>query len=311
MKNEQSEYSMSSQSNIAGKVVRYQHKSEAVPFYHTEYEGDVFTLALSEETAPVYLGGTFETRSDDLFIMTYPKSGTHWVSYITDQIAKKASLQRTESDLYIGGVPFLDRTPPAELADLPSPRAMYSHLPYRFAPSHPEQPLKYMVVARNPKDVAVSQFNFLRDMKMFDFTGSWDDFLALFMDGKGFGGSYFDWVLQWWAQKDEDNVLFLTYEALKKDLAKEVGNISQFLDHPLSVAEQQEIAEACSFEAMKKNKVGAIEKHKDQAMKKDKSFYRKGVVGDWQNYFSPEQAKAFDEWCESKLKGTELSFEFS
>ncbi len=302
---------MKKQSLIAGKIIHYQHKTQEVPFYHTEYDGDVFTLALSEETAPTYLGGTFKTRNDDLLIMTYPKSGTHWVSYITDQIRKKVSLQNTENDFYIGGIPFLDRTAPEELALLPSPRAMYSHLPYRFAPNHPSATLKYIVVARNPKDVAVSQFNFLSNMKMFDFNGSWDDFLTLFMKGKGFGGSYFDWVLQWWEHKDDDNVLFITYEALKKDLQKEVGTISHFLKYSLSVTEQQEVAAACTFEAMKKNQIGAIEKHKAQTMKKNKSFYRKGVVGDWKNYFSPEQTKAFDHWCKTNLKGTGLSFIFS
>ena len=302
---------MSTQSVIAGKTVRYQHKTETVPFYHTEYDGKVFTLALSEETAPTYLGGKFETRSDDLFIMSYPKSGTHWVSYIVDQIARKASLQRMENNFYIGGVPFLDRTPAVELTDVPSPRAMYSHLPYHFAPRHAELPLKYIVVARNPKDVAVSQFNFLRNMKMFDFNGSWDDFIVLFMDGKGFGGSYFDWVLEWWKHQGDDNVLFVTYEALQKDLVKQVGIISHFLNHSFSETALQEIASACTFEAMKKNKIGAIEKHKEQTMKKDQSFYRKGIVGDWQNYFSPEQTKAFDNWCESHLKGTGLKFEFS
>ncbi len=301
---------MKKQSVIAGKVVHFEHKTQEVPFYHTEFDGDIFTLALSEKTAPTYLGGTFETRNDDLFIMTYPKSGTHWLSYITDQIAKKVSLQRLEKDNYIGGVPFLDITPPEELATLPSPRAMYSHLPYRFAPCHPEKPLKYIVIARNPKDVAVSQFNFLSNMKMFDFEGSWDDFLALFMDGKGFGGSYFDWVLQWWAHKDDDNVLFLTYEDLKKDLVKQVGIIGHFLNHSLSIEEQQEIAAACTFEAMKKNKIGAIEKNNTQTMKKNKSFYRKGIVGDWKNYFSATQLKDFDTWCCANLDGTGLEFNF-
>ena len=302
---------MTKQAVIAGNPVHFQHKTAAVPFYHTEYEGDVFTPALSEDTAPTYLGGTFKTRRDDLFLMAYPKSGTHWLSYITDQIAKKALAQHAEDDGYIGSVPFLEFHPPAELDILPSPRSMYSHLPYRFAPRHPDHPLTYIVIARNPKDVAVSQFNFLSNMKMFDFEESWDDFLTLFMDGKGFGGSYFDWVLQWWAHKDDDNVLFLTYEALKDDLVKQVGHISHFLNHSLSATAHQEIATACTFEAMKKNKVGWIEKNKAKQMKKSQSFFRKGIVGDWKSYFSPEQAKAFDRWCESELKGTGLSFEFS
>ena len=36
---------------------------------------------------------------------------------------------------------------------------------------------------------------------------------------------------------------------------------------------------------------------------------RKGVVGDWKNYFTPEQSERFDKELLAKLDGTGLEFE--
>jgi len=295
---------------IAGKSAIFQNKTAEVPFYHTEFDGEIFTPALSEETGPTYLGGTFETRSDDVFLVAYPKSGTHWLTYITDQITRKSIILNKEEYVAIGTIPFLERTISDQLEVLPSPRYMYTHLPYHFVPCSSEHEVKYVVIARNPKDVAVSQFNFVTNMKIVDFNGTWNEFLSLFMRGTGFGGSYFDWVLEWWEHKEDDNVLFLKFEDLKKELTGQVGIIANFLGYQLSQEEMEEIAEKCTFKNMKENRVGSIEENKDLIMKENKSFYRKGIVGDWQNYFSDEQLEKFNRWCNSHLEGTGLEFDF-
>ena len=38
--------------------------------------------------------------------------------------------------------------------------------------------------------------------------------------------------------------------------------------------------------------------------------FRKGVVGDWRNYFSEEQSARMDAECRKRLAGTELDFLF-
>jgi hypothetical protein len=43
------------------------------------------------------------------------------------------------------------------------------------------EPCKYIYVARNPKDCAVSLFHHMRAFKGFEFTGEWDEFFELFM----------------------------------------------------------------------------------------------------------------------------------
>jgi hypothetical protein len=37
-------------------------------------------------------------------------------------------------------------------------------------------------------------------------------------------------------------------------------------------------------------------------------FIRKGEVGDWKNYMTPEMAARFDTWIEENTRGTGLSF---
>ena len=298
------------QITIAGKTAIFQNKTAEVPFYHTEFDGEIFTPALSEQTGPTYLGGTFETRPDDVFLVAYPKSGTHWLTYITAQIATPPAMMTKEMHASIGNIPFLERTLPDQLEQLPSPRYMYTHLPYHLVPCSHEHEVKYIAIARNPRDVAVSQFHFIRNMKLVDFYGTWDEFLSLFMQGTGFGGSYFDWVLEWWQHKEDDNVLFLKYEDLKKDLSRQIAIIANFLGYQLSQGEMKEIAEKATFHSMKKNKIGAIERNKTLVLREKKSFYRKGIVGDWRNYFSDEQLEKFNRWCNSHLEDTGLEFDF-
>jgi hypothetical protein len=39
-------------------------------------------------------------------------------------------------------------------------------------------------------------------------------------------------------------------------------------------------------------------------------FMRKGIVGDWRNYFTLSQNQLFDETYKKKMADTDLSFEF-
>ena len=35
-------------------------------------------------------------------------------------------------------------------------------------------------------------------------------------------------------------------------------------------------------------------------------FFRKGVVGDWKNYFKGENLKVWDQWIQDNLQGTDI-----
>ena len=71
-------------------------------------------------------------------------------------------------------------------------------------------PCKYIYVARNPRDVAVSYYYHyltLRHAENFDF--DWDTFMSWFLSGELYLGDYFGHVLSLWEHRNEDNMLFL------------------------------------------------------------------------------------------------------
>lgn len=66
---------------------------------------------------------------------------------------------------------------------------------------------KYIYVARNPKDTAVSFYYHDRSKAGYD--GTWDEHLSLFLQGQVMYGSYFDNLLPWWqASQTAANILY-------------------------------------------------------------------------------------------------------
>lgn len=88
-------------------------------------------------------------------------------------------------------VPMLERgLDPArpDVRTLPSPRLIHTHLPYDVIPKgdRVETRCKYIYIARNPKDVAVSFYEFMKEYGSdAGYSGPWDFFAKLFVEGKG------------------------------------------------------------------------------------------------------------------------------
>jgi len=81
--------------------------------------------------------------------------------------------------------------------------------------------------------------------------------------------------------------------------------IAEFLNKPLTDELINRIAEQCRFKAMENNPSFKVTDEKDSP-----SFLRKGVVGDWKNFFTQEQNEKFEKEVLEKLKGSGLEFDF-
>ena len=170
-------------------------------------------------------------------------------------------------------------------------------------------PGKYINVVRNPKDVAVSFFHHYQRFKMYPHY-EWEEYFELFMKGDVEFGDYFDHILSWWAHKDDDNVLFLKYEDMKKDLPTAVAQIAKFIGQDISKELVDEIAHKTTFDNMKKDCSASFEKVKAFHKPTGTDFLRKGEVGDWKNYFTPEQEARLDAVYDKKLKDTGIDLDF-
>jgi hypothetical protein len=250
----------------------------------------------------------FKTHPGDVFLLSYPKTGTFWLAEIVYNLAHPQG--PTEDTPRIHTIPLLEYIPYEQVETYPSTRYVKTHYPYEMIPKNPEQNLKYIYISRNPRDVLVSLYHHMCGALEYEWTGTWDELFEYFLAGKVPFGCFFDHVLPWWKERNNDNVLFIKFEDLKKDLKSGVRQVAEFLGFEISEAELESVAQNCTFEAMKARPETNLDQYPEH-FKPGTSFLRKGIVGDWKNYFSEEQLQAFDQWYNSHIQGSDLKFEFT
>jgi hypothetical protein len=102
--------------------------------------------------------------------------------------------------------------------------------------------------------------------------------------------SWAKFARRWHGRKDAVHV---RYEDLRRDTAGELERIVLGLTgERLGPEEATAIAEEFSFERQAGRRAGEENRS---------SFLRKGVVGDWRNYFSPEARETFDRYAGEEL----------
>ena len=257
-------------------------------------------------------------RPDDVWVVSYPKAGTTWTQNIVRLIFNNGIDDGKKLNEAVPWIEALNTDErfnyqlPIPIDEMPSPRAFKNHFLYHNIPCGVPNstPCKYIYVARNPKDVAVSYFHHYIGFKYTPGGPSWEDFFQWFINGDMAFGDYFDHVLSWWAHRNDENVLFLKYEDMKKDLPATVTQIAEFLGRRLDQSVISKIADQTTFEKMRVNpgtNYGWATHRRDPDAP---PFMRKGMVGDWRNYFTPEQSAQLDEKITQRISGSGLDFTY-
>ncbi|XP_007957282.1 amine sulfotransferase-like [Orycteropus afer afer] len=160
----------------------------------------------------------FEIRDDDVFIITYPKSGTIWTQQILSLIYFEEHRNRTAIVETIDRAPFLEyNIRKVDFLKQPSPRLFSSHIPYYLAPNGlKNKKIKIVYVYRNPKDVLISFFHFSKLRVTLEPSETMEQFMRKFLDGKVVGSLWFDHIRGWYEHKHNFNILFMQYEGMKK-----------------------------------------------------------------------------------------------
>ena len=196
-------------------------------FLHT-VNGLLVPIAVQQDTVDQLKN--FQLYPDDVWVVTYPKCGTTWMQQIVRLIRNNG----VQDDVILSAAaPYLEGISlyqGVNIDNVSRPRGFKSHMPYDLCPCGPPNttPCKYIYVMRNPKDVAVSLF-FQQKRIPFHPDEDWGTFWKKFIEGKVEYGNYFDHLLSWWPHRDDENVLFMKYEDMKKDLPAAVSQVASFI----------------------------------------------------------------------------------
>ena len=257
----------------------------------------------------------------DVFVMTYAKSGTNWIMQIAHQLIHhgRATYEHIHDvvpwpdTVAMPGVMHRYAIPlnqATEWQNAPEKkRVIKSHFNWELLPYSPDA--RYIAVIRDPKDVFVSNYFFVRDGVYGAAMPTPDTWYKLFLS-KDFiiGGSWAVNAAGYWAERHKPNVLILSFKNMKTDLRGTVMTVADFLHIHVSGAIIDEVCRLSSFDYMKsidrKFRIGKMIPWLAEG-----AMMRKGTQGGSSELLSRERQRDMDAHFMAELRelGSDLPYE--
>uniref|UniRef100_A0A023GI98 Putative sulfotransferase ixodes scapularis sulfotransferase n=1 Tax=Amblyomma triste TaxID=251400 RepID=A0A023GI98_AMBTT len=291
-------------------------RPKQVPVYHI-IDGLKYSTGYTAENVRQAL--SYMPRGGDIVMVSYVKVGNNWLEQIIQLILHRGESAMGTADYHMR-TPYPEMIGTTYLERMPPPRFMKTHFDYSRQPINPKA--RYLYLARNPLDVCVSFFHFTRSIEAYKFQeGSFDDFFDLFVTGETDWGDYLDHLASWYEHRHDDNVLFLTYEQLKRDFRATVLRVARFLGSEYEdmllndPGVYEKLVQKSSIPFMRKllevneeiksemavTENGAVNDAMSRLLCDDNgkvrkvTLVRKGVIGDWKSLFTADHLRRMRE----------------
>lgn len=227
--------------------------------------------------------------SDDVFLVSYPKSGNTWTRFLLsnlifpDHIVTFNNIDQLLPDIY--------QDTDKILARINRPRILKSH--EYFDPRYQ----KVIYIVRDPRDVCVSLYHHMLKFKQLSENISLDKFVDEFIyQNIGGRGSWAENVGSWLgARSESSNFLLLRYEDLLQNTASGLRDMASFLYLDLSDDIVSKAVIASSLDSMRKIEREASDQWRQLKLSdKNRSFVRSGVAGGWKEQLSLESVNKIE-----------------
>lgn len=227
----------------------------------------------------------YRPRPDDIFIATFPKSGTTLMQMMLYQLTTDGSMDFPH---ILAVSPWFEmeilrgRSGWELFESLPSPRFFKTHLPAKNLPKNG----KFIYIARDVRDVAVSSYH--HQLLATGMDQDQERFVNQFLRDPVSVRSWFKNIESWWPRRNDQNVLFLTYEGILRDLEGTVRKVAAFCGIDVDESRIPQILERCSLGFMKQH----WEKFDPRLRRISRSkaeFIRKGIAGAGRQELTSEQ----------------------
>ncbi|KAL4714551.1 hypothetical protein ACJJTC_006597 [Scirpophaga incertulas] len=321
----------------AEELMKY-FTGELTGFVRVGPKGYFFPNKYKQEAANIY---NMPVRASDIFVVTYPRSGTTWTQELVWMVANDLDYAKSNEIPLTERYPFVEFsicvhpimkekfisenkhsqdklsllelvTQPGteQLAATPSPRFIKTHMPISLLPPSLLDTAKVVYVARDPRDVVVSFYHLNRLMRTQGYLGDLKTFWNFFIKDLHHWTPYFAHIKEAWEKRHHPNVLFLFYEELAKDLPAAVRRVAAFLGKDYNEEQVNKLCDHLSIENFKNNKSVNYDVMKELgiSVRGEQSFIRKGTAGGWRDHFDDEMTQQAEQWIQENLQDTDLRF---
>lgn len=241
----------------------------------------------------------YDSKEDDIFVCTYPKSGTTWVQMILFQLTGDGEMKVPHISMAIPDLEMDYIYGPSDIRKCQEPRIFKTHQPHETVLGGRG---RYIYVMRDGRDVAVSYYHHYQSYK--GFRWSFEEFVDMYLNGGAAFGSWADHVKGWKENARNLNVLYISFEELLEDLESGILKIAAFCNITIPDGQLPRILERCSFEYMKEHQDFfdlAMGMFIQKGFSLNRKFIRKGKSGEGKTAFTAKQLQEYGRAFNVKL----------
>jgi sulfotransferase family protein len=227
-------------------------------------------------------------RGSDVFLCTYPKSGTTWLGFMLAQVLKGDVGEELGLDSFNRYVPdvnllYTKRGSLEGFSGLSDPRFFLCHAAFDLRLP------RVVYVMRDPRDVMLSYWHYQKFL-----VKGYSKSLREYLEGDDqWPCRWDDHVASWLLPRRHPNLLVVKYEEIQQDAAGVLRSVLGFAGVEVSEERIVRAVEASRFERMRasEEKFGVSNKSGDEAER----FVRKGKAGSWREEMSEEEVGVLEE----------------